>query len=97
MGISILEAMASGGLEAYNEDIRKQRDYNMMADLELKKANIQKLVDGDDKRYFSAADGNGNIRNLFELNDPQEWEVTELLDQDMTLIGSTLTKDYMDN
>ena len=58
MGISrVLEAMASGGLEAYNEDIQKQRDYNMMADLEIKKANIQKLVDGNDNRYFSAADG----------------------------------------
>ena len=57
MGISrVLEAMASGGLEAYNEDIQKQRDYNMMADLEIKKANIQKLVDGNDNRYFSAAD-----------------------------------------
>ena len=98
MGISrVLEAMASGGLEAYNEDIQKQRDYNMMADLEIKKANIQKLVDGNDNRYFSAADGNGNIQNLFELNDPQKWDVTELLDQDMTLIGSTLTEDYMND
>ena len=97
MGISILEAMARGGLEAYNEDIRKQRDYNMMADLELQKANIQKLVDGEQGRFFTVKDGNGNDRNLFKLNNPSDWDATELLDQDMNLIASTLTAPYMNN
>ena len=97
MGISILEAMARGGLESYNEDIRKQRDYNMMADLELQKANIQKLVDGEQGRFFTVKDGNGNDRNLFKLNNPSDWDATELLDQDMNLIASTLTAPYMNN
>lgn len=69
----------------------------MMADLELQKANIQKLVDGEQGRFFTVKDGNGNDRNLFKLNNPSDWDATELLDQDMNLIASTLTAPYMNN
>tara|TARA_R100000008_G_C3586169_1_gene172483 strand:- start:1910 stop:3922 length:2013 start_codon:yes stop_codon:yes gene_type:complete len=93
--MSIIKAMGMGFLEEYNNEMRKDADFERLLEIENQKARIQDLVDGKKNRYFTVKDSLGQDIPLFALNDPSKWTENQLLTEDMKTIGSTLTEDYM--